>query len=1599
MVVIKKNIFRNETDLSINQSKDDIICQIIDWNNGDFHYSDDDNYSNDFRKNKDKLYEVRAYGISEQKYSICIHIKDFKPFLYVRVPDNWTQSYKKKFEGILRGKLHGYESSIYKCRLIKRKELYGFHNEKKFKFIEIKCVNIGCFYEVRRILEGRYPFKSSKTIENNGKCRFRLFKIGGIEYDFSDKLYETNIIPLLRFFHDGNLNPAGWIKIPARKYEIRYDTGGDLDKDYYDNQLKQSRCQLEISCSYKDIQIIEKNDISPLVILSFDIECTSMDGSFPKPNRRDDQVIQIGSTVHKYGEKTCCYKNIITLKKCDKIDGINKVKCCENERKLLLEWAKLVNKIDPDIITGYNIWGFDMLYMDTRCVNGCGHIFPDFSNEFYRIYSRNKRFKIKTKYNSDSGLTEKTLASSALGQNFLKYWNSEGLVSIDMFKLIQKDYNLGSYKLDNVSKEFISGVVNEVKLDVKQEVNELTIKSNNIDGLTDGQYVSFKIESNKVNKDYIKTKFRISHVEEKQFTLEDIDVKKLFKLDSEYEKFINNELKVKWFQNKVDLSPLKLFDNYKRGTKDDIKEIAVYCVKDCELVNFLIMKLGVIANNIGAANVCCVPFSYLFLRGQGIKIYSCFAKECRKKKMLIKILNRDNIDKSGYEGAIVFKPKPGIYFEPIAVMDYASLYPSSMIAENISHETLVTVKEYDLEGKKIKERGNSQYIRLENYNYNEIEYDVFEGVGDEKRKIGKKICTFAEKKDGSKGLIPTILKNFLKARKDTRSSIKYKTLKTNDNEYIGLLKEKDDKYYINKVNEEPVIIEKDDVISIEDSFNDFQKAVLDGLQAAYKVVCNSVYGQVGAPTSQICCKELAASTTATGRKMLILARDYTLEKYKGSKLVYGDSILGDEPLLLRKEDGTITIKTIESLSSEWEAYEEFKPFDSNRKEKQQAKVNYEIWSKNRWTKVKRVIRHKTCKKIYRVNSHCGVVDVTEDHSLLNEKMEKIKPEECIIGKTKLAHGFPLFNNSPVKLDELLDINEVIDKEAFLYGFFFGDGSCGHYDCKSGMKYSWALNNQDLSLLEICKEFLFELYGDNTNFKILETMSCSNVYKLVPKGSIKYMVNIFKKMYNYDRLKIVPDEILNGDYYTKLDFFRGYYMADGDKCINSVTKNINFSNKGKIGTAHLYYIVSSLGYNCSVSCRKDKLNIFRLRCSVNKLRKDPYIIKKMIKTYDNYTNFVYDIETEQGYFNAGTGSICIKNTDSIFVSFKDYIIEKHGELDEIALLQKTIEIGQEAGKYVTSKLKRPQDLEYEKTFYPFAIFSKKRYFGNKYEINVKKYKQTSMGIVLKRRDNAPIVKDIYGGVIDILLNKKNMKSAVEYYKKRVKDLLAGGVDMDDLVITKSIKSSESYSNPTQIAHRVLADRIGFRDPGNKPRANDRIPYCYIDVKSLKCEICKNKVNRNICKCLKCMKLYCSQHLHQHKSSCVTICRFYKQTIEQDPDISKCRTCCGWYSSKAMDKHHIRKDKYGIVHYDKCKRKLTHKLLQGDFIEYPSYIEKNNIKLDYRYYLDHQIQKPVMQIFQLVMENPSSITKEIIIADDNRRNGMQNISKWFKVTKTI
>jgi hypothetical protein len=633
--------------------------------------------------------------------------------------------------------------------------------------------------------------------------------------------------------------------------------------------------------------------------------------------------------------------------------------------------------------------------------------------------------------------------------------------------------------------------------------------------------------------------------------------------------------------------------------------------------------------------------------------------------------------------------------------------------------------------------------------------------------------------------------------------------------------------------------------------------------------------------------------------MVIHARDTTLATFVGAKLTYGDSVTGDTPVTLRNRDtGEIYVKAISDLNKEWSEYAAFKPWDETLRQKEQGEYSMaEIWTANGWAKIHRVIRHKTTKKIYRVLTHTGCVDVTEDHSLLSPSLKQLKPKDVKIG-TELRHGSPYRYHSQV----------------------FGE--CGIEKQLFDLRH--------ISMVDVQKEFLAR-----------------------------------RKMTLYVQLK-------KGDDPNVIEMW---------------------------SSARLFY-----------NDRETEI------IDIQELREtDP-------------EEYVYDIETSDGTFQAGIGQMIVKNTDSIFVNFTDHIKQKYpGRVfTEVELLEESIKIGQEAAKNVNKPLKSPQNIEYEKTFWPFVIFSKKRYFGNKYEMSIKKYKETSMGIVLKRRDNAQILKTIYKGIIDILLNKRDFEGSKLFFRESVKNLLEGKVDVSQLVISKTLKAD--YANPTQIAHKVLADRMGERDEGTKPQSNDRIPYCFIDPTNWKCSIaaCKGTVNQKSCKCNTCMGMFCFQHLSNHRSVCVATCRFCrkkdkdllremeedasvgKKSKDRDDDgdgddaednglLRKCATCTGYYCKPCFEKHKLRKDKYGIIHQDKCKKAIMPKMLQGDLIEHPQYIEEAKLKIDFMYYFEHQVMKPVFQIFELKMKDPMVIVGDLVTAYNNRKSGVKPISSFFNVVK--
>ena len=146
-----------------------------------------------------------------------------------------------------------------------------------------------------------------------------------------------------------------------------------------------------------------------------------------------------------------------------------------------------------------------------------------------------------------------------------------------------------------------------------------------------------------------------------------------------------------------------------------------------------------------------------------------------------------------------------------------------------------------------------------------------------------------------------------------------------------------------------------------------------------------------------------------------------------------------------------------------------------------------------------------------------------------------------------------------------------------------------------------------------------------------------------------------------------------------------------------------------------------------------------------------------------------------------GEYIYGDTDSVFFTFNLKDLDGNPIRGQRALAM-TIEIAQDAGELCSKFLKPPMCLEYEKTLMPFILLSKKRYVGILYEDEPTNGYLKYMGLSIKRRDSCDYLKDTYGEIINILMQKQNIEQAIEYLNNSLQRLIDGNVPMEKLSIT-------------------------------------------------------------------------------------------------------------------------------------------------------------------------------------------------------------------------
>jgi DNA polymerase elongation subunit (family B) len=595
------------------------------------------------------------------------------------------------------------------------------------------------------------------------------------------------------------------------------------------------------------------------------------------------------------------------------------------------------------------------------------------------------------------------------------------------------------------------------------------------------------------------------------------------------------------------------------------------------------------------------------------------------------------------------------------------------------------------------------------------------------------------------GIIPTLLKNLLDARKKTNSEKK---------ELTKLL---------------PSL----QGVELEDMERTI--VVLDKRQLSYKVNANSMYGSMGARKGSLPFLPGAMCTTFKGRVSIEKAAKWLIDNHKVN-LIYGDSVVKDTPIYVRV-NGLLDICTICNLSEKYGNREWKECLEDGKQDKEFYEfdnVNIETWTKTGWTKLHRVIRHDCGKKIIRVLTHTGMVDVTDDHSLLLSSGLKTSSKDIENGTELLHNDHPLCDEIECKITE---------DEATIMGFFMGDGSCGDYQCPSGQKSTWALNNASQKIIDKYLKLCKEVYNQ-FEWVTMDTIDSSGVYKisLRSKGdvSVREWIKSYRKTMYHEKSKIIPIEILNSPLNIRQAFFNGLYDADGDKDKHGYTR---IDQKNQISAAHICWLGSSLGYKTSINIRSDKENVYRVTMTRKKQRKNLVAVKKMSEI--DYNGYVYDLTTDNHQFAAGIGKIIVSNTDSCYVSFPQYQTpDKARELDSLC---KQIE------SEVSLQFPPPMKLAYEDhIFYKYLILSKKRYVALTCDLdgNVEK-KLTIRGILLNRRDNAKFERDMYTNMLMKCFYKEPLNDVMYLLTQEMSKILQKNVDVKDLVISKSIGEVGNY----------------------------------------------------------------------------------------------------------------------------------------------------------------------------------------------------------------
>lgn len=663
---------------------------------------------------KDDTTEIRIYGITENSESICIFIPNFHPKLYLELSTkfSWNSTRARLVTSALVAR-HIFPMAPTDSRLVRRRRLYSpasreypmihyaFPNNSHFRFIHIRL---------------------DKPISVAG--------IGQVQL----KVHEFNVPVGNQLAAEIGIPVTGWIDIPD---------------DARSPDLPQTLCKHEVVMDYRRMRRSEYDGAVYPKCLSFDLEVySSRPNAFPNAKLAEDCIFQI-SCVLWDKPKSAPRKILLTMGNPDSSVVGSDVELVlfqkHEENKLIVKFAEIVLENEIQLITGYNILGFDTPYILQR-------------SALQRVKSSLLRLSMLSGKICE---VRENAKNNQMDATTVIY--TEGRIWIDLLQLVKRDYKLPNNKLETVGQTFL-----------------------------------------KVGKD------PIDHKQIFQAYLESV------------------------------LSP--------DPTNELMSLVSKYCVQDAVLVQRLFDHLFVWYGVIEMANVCCINATSVFYHGLQHKMFCQIYHHCYEKNIVLDntIHLRDAADEADFEGGYVMDPSVGLH-DDVVIMDFQSLYPTTMVAYNIDYTTLVDDK-LDIPDEECHVVKWSNHVHCEH-------------TPDFDPRSAKFACedNFYRFLKTPQGICPSIVSGLMDMRKKTRATIKEIQKKRE-----GMTDPRE-------------IQETDDYLS-----------VLESRQLAYKLTANSVYGGMGAQKGKLPFRIGAKCITALGRQNIQLACRHLESRY-GATIIYGDT--------------------------------------------------------------------------------------------------------------------------------------------------------------------------------------------------------------------------------------------------------------------------------------------------------------------------------------------------------------------------------------------------------------------------------------------------------------------------------------------------------------------------------------------------------------------------------------------------------------------------------------------------------------------------------------------------------------------------------------